>query len=614
MREAMIKRALLTRLTRCRVLLIMLLVLGSGVVADARQNQNDIEYWRTHYQELKPADDPRVSRAQTIFQRLIQVTGRRPDVEPRLFIIQRDPWHLTLPIALPKGWIVLSKGVLDICYREPAMGDDRLAFILAHEISHQLSGDLWHLRFFQAVESVSRHQAAPPDFLKDLQRGVSMTEHVLARELQADERGVIYAAMAGFETQAIVTADDSVNFFADWVGALNPGRLSDLSSPQPRPTPQERATALQTRLRQVVDQTAVFQAGLWWYDAGDYPRAIQAFEHFRGLYPGREVIHNLAASHHRLALQLYQAWQPDKPALPFQVSMAIDPETRASTIYLDAWTQSARGQQAKADAARLFRQHLDQAITHYREARQLDASYLPTALNLSSALMLRSVHARETSRQGDLAETIMTLARVLEGRSRDADILTNLGVAYFYEGQRERAKTYLHQARTLAPDDAAPVYNLAHLAHIEQRQGEAQRYRRIYEQLATHLDSKPRTVPASIEYIQHLTIGDVLPMQWQTRLQSRFELDGRAYTLTTYPTSITTLTQDREILMVMALPGYRGQSANGIKLGSQAREVLTAYGAPSRRLATTQGYTWSYDQHGLAFQFKQERVVSWLIF
>src|SRR5262245_5761657 len=120
---------------------------GSAATAQPRER---LEYWRTKYQEFTPTADPRVARAHAIFRRLVEVAGRRAGVVPRLLIIASDPWDLALPIALPDGGIVLSKGVLEISYRDPARGDDRLAFMLAHEIAHQLNDDFWHLRFFQA--------------------------------------------------------------------------------------------------------------------------------------------------------------------------------------------------------------------------------------------------------------------------------------------------------------------------------------------------------------------------------------------------------------------------------------------------------------------------------
>ena len=609
------KPVILRTLTGCFAILILFI---SCRDAGAQPDKNRIAYWRSKYQQLKPQDDPRVVRAQSIFQRIVQVAGARPSVVPRLFMTKNDPWGITLPIALPDGWIVLSQKVLDICYQDPEQGDDRLAFVLAHEVAHQLNDDFWHMRFFQALEAASTNQTVSQAFLNDVRRSAGMTEHILSRELQADERGIIYTAMAGFNTHAIVTSDNTVNFFADWIQALNPHRIRGIGQGPMRPTPQERATSLKTRLHRIVDQTAVFHVGLWWYYAGDYPKAIQAFEHFRGLFPGREVIHNLAVSHHQLALQILQATQKDTPIIPFQLSMAIDPETHASKIYLDEKSYASRGSSELAHAMALFREHLDNAITLYREALSLAPGYTPSARNLGSALIVRGVHATDASRQADLAESVMTLSRALSRRPDDAALLNNLGVAFFYEGRRDRAETALKQslqhAQTAGPMRAASVYNLGHIARIKNDQTEARQYQRQYAQFTASPASQPVTAGQSLESMQELVVGKLLSSQRQVRTKSEFQLEGITYVLASDPSGLKTLTQDGEVLMIMAGKGYSGKSAHGITLDSRTRDVEAAYGRPSRRLTTTQGQNLSYGMRGIAFQLHNDRVVSWLLF
>ncbi|MDH3598274.1 MAG: hypothetical protein OEU26_01400 [Candidatus Tectomicrobia bacterium] len=596
----------------------ILILLISCSDAGAKPDKNRIAYWRSKYQQLKPQDDPRVVKAQSIFQRIVKVAGARPSVVPRLFMTKNDPWGITLPIALPDGWIVLSQKVLDIGYRDPEQGDHRLAFVLAHEVAHQLNDDFWHMRFFQALEAASTNQTVSQAFLNDVRRGASMTEHVLSRELQADERGIIYTAMAGFNTHAIVTSDNTVNFFADWIRALNPRRVRGIAQGQMRPTPQERAASLKTRLHRIVDQTAVFQVGLWWYYAGDYPKAIQAFEHFRGLFPGREVIHNLAASHHQLALQILQATQKNTPIIPFQLSMAIDPETHASKIYLDAKVHASRGSSDLAHAMALFREHLDNAIALYREALSLEPGYTPSARNLGSALIIRGVHAADSSRQADLAESVMTLSRALERKPDDPSLLNNLGVAFFYEGRRDRAETSLqksmNQALTAVPIRAASVYNLGHIARIKNDQMAARQYQHQYEQFTSSPVPQPVTTGQTLESLQELVVGKIISSQRQIQTKSEFQLEGITYILASDPSGLKTLTQDGEVLMIMAGKGYSGKSTQGIALGSQSRDVEASYGLPSRRLATTQGQNLSYDTRGIAFQLHEGKVVSWLLF
>ncbi len=592
------------RLVRLRGLVLALIFLAGGVTSAVTQSLNRIAYWRTTYQELKPKDDPRAAKAHAIFERLVQVAGKRPWTVPRLYIIADEPWDMSLPIAIQDGWIILSKGVLERCYRHPKWGDDRLAFILAHELAHQLQDDLWHIRFFEALKG-----AVSPEFLSEIQRGTNETSHVLARELQADEHGIIYAAMAGFNTQAIVSGNHDVNFFTDWVQALDPRRIIGVPVDRRDSTAQRRAEALRAALRRVGDETVAFQAGLWFYYAGNYPQAIRAFDHFRTVFPSREVHHNLAVSHHQLALQAYRKWQPKAQTFPFHLSLAIEPLTLASQIYL------GRTRGLGNELTRQFHQHLKEAIRWYREALSQDATYTPAALNLGAAFVLRGVHAPKPGLHPDFAEAISILSRALEHAPQSAELLNNLGVALFYDERAKRAQTTLTQARTLAPAYAAPVFNLAMMARAEQRDAEARRYQRLYQTLAP-----PATRPSSKTNPREETVAGVIPGAVQKELPARWgkpargivQLDGTHYTLATYPVGIMTLAQDGEILMIRVQAGFRETSARGIQLGNRADYVLARYGPPSRRHSLPHGGNWAYDAQRIAFQLRAGQVVSWL--
>jgi tetratricopeptide (TPR) repeat protein len=599
----------------CGLATAFILLAGCVAVAAAPSRER-IDYWRTKYQELQA--DPRAARAQVIFQRLVQVAGKRPGVVPRLFIAASDPWDLALPIALPDGWIVLSKGVLDICYQEPTLGEDRLAFVLAHELAHLLRDDFWHMRFFQATEADHAQQPVPREFLEEVRRTTTATDHLLPRELQADEQGIIYASMAGFNTHAIVTTVPARNFFADWVRALDPRRIGGVSAESMRPTPQERAEALRAHLRQVVGETGAFQVGLWFYYAGDYPRAIRAFDHFRAFFPSREVLHNLAVSHHQLALQAYQTWRRDVPAVPFELSLAIDPLTLASRIYLEGPKRG--GRVTPADSAVLFRQHLDEAIAGYREAITQDEDYILSHLNLGSALIVRGGQTEKSGFNADFTEAVTTLQRALDRAPNTPDtpaLLNTLGVAFFYTGLPAHAKEHLRRAQALAPTYTAPLVNLGHIAHTEHREAEAQRYWSEAQRLAGPTAPMPPAQKQPIEQVLELAIGqleDNVPAHWGTPAKSTIRVGEEVFTLATYPMAVMTLARDGEIRMLMARDGYRGISARQITIGQEAQNVLTHYGPPTRRVVTTYGQNWSYDTHRIAFQLRDGKVVSWLVF
>lgn len=219
--------------------------------------------------------------------------------------------------------------------QEPVFGDDRLAFVLGHELAHLMQDHFWHIKYFQ---SWKQSQGATMPSAQPAGLSLDQLQH---QEFQADTHGILYATMAGFNPQAVVPNDRKVNFFQAWLQAWRPlGHR--VTSSGTHPNAEQRDEVLRISLQRVAHQAAAFQAGLWWLYAGDYGRAVQAFKQFLDLFPAREVYHNLALSHHLLALQAYQLWQPNTPVFPFQLTLAIEPVTRANRLYAhSAWQHGA---------------------------------------------------------------------------------------------------------------------------------------------------------------------------------------------------------------------------------------------------------------------------------
>ena len=441
-------------------------------------------------------------------------------------------------------------------------------------------------------------------------------EDLWHQEFQADTNGMLYATMAGFSPQAIVSRDRQVNFFQTWVQSRDPSRIGRQPASSTHPTPQQRIDTLRISLQHVADQAAAFQAGLWWIYAGDYPQAVRAFEHFLELFPSREVYQNLALSHHLFALQAYQLWKPNTPVLPFQLALAIEPVTRATQIYVNAQTQRSAVSHTAPET--LFRRHLDEAIVLYRQAMTQDATYPPAALNLAHALIVRGIQSQAQGLNADVVEAQAVLLRAQQNGANERtlpQLLNALGVVSFYAERRQEAKHLFTRVRTLAPADAAPVFNLGYLAQAAQRNDEAKHYRRAYHQLTRREAAAPRDLP--MEQVKGIATGDFTdeaPTAWGEPTTSTFELGKLRLTLSTYPGGAMTLSQNDEILMLRVRQGFAGVSGQGIRIGSQAQTVLKRYGTPSRHLAMPRGNTWSYDRHRIAFHLQNGQVVGWLVF
>ena len=597
---------------RCAAAMLLVAAAFSHAVANPKER---IDYWRNNYAELTAADDSRAERAHDIFERLVHAAGRTLGVVPRLFILKRNPLNIAMPIAIPDGWVIISRGTLDICYRHARHGDDRLAFVLAHELAHQLKGDFWHMQFFQALEASQAQGAHPPQTLAEIRRVLQETNSIWAKELQADEHGILYAAMAGFQTHAIVAHDERGNFFQEWVDALSPTQVgAAYQGGKSHPAPRQRAAAVQARLQQAVDKTALFDVGLRFYQAGDYTRSIRAFEAFLEYFPSREVYLNLAASHHQLALQLYQLQPLEDQAMPFQLSMAVDLDTRARGVSY----RGLHGPQAR------FQAHMNKAIEFYETAKSLDPTYALAHNNLGCAYITN----------GEPFKAIATLQDGLKLTPEAPDTLNNLGVAFFTANLAEPAKSHLYKASILNPRYAAPLFNLGKIAYQEQQPAEARRLWQAYLRLdavspwAERLQQqdaklrgkrRPRVVRKQaderVRGVAVATFEDEMPAAWGPPKSIRLLfLEEAPLTLRRYPQGMMTFAQSGEIVMIFAEAAYRGKSARGIAIGSAQSEVMDQYRTPSRILKMTQGETWMYDKLGISFQLREGRVASWLLF
>jgi hypothetical protein len=470
-------------------------------------------------------------------------------------------------------------------------------------VAHHLQEDFWHVRLFTARDGVDA-QALWREAEGDRP----------SQELRADVHGIIYAAMAGFNPHAVVADDPAVNFFQEWVQ----------TRADTHPSPQQRAAAVRARLLQVVTKTDLFHVGLQFYQAGKYQQAIDAFAAFQRVFESREVYHNLAVSHHQLALQEYRLWKQQPQVIPFLLSMTIDPQTRAQRVQLmQDMTRGAEG------PAMRVRRHLDNAITFSRAAIARDPAYEPAANNLGAALIARGVLYDTLA---DLHAAVATLLEV-PAASHSPATLTNLGVAYWYLGEREKSHLSWHEAYRQAPTYAPVVFNLGEQASRAHRAEEAHHYWRQYVQLApfsphtAHLMQRvpslePPPLPVSLvpsheEHVEGIRVGDFEGdglRGWGTPHQRHLVVSGESFTVSTYPQHVWTLSRAKIIHMILVQEGYGGTSVGEIALGEAADAVRARYGAPSRILEMRHGQSWCYDSQGIAFHLRQGKVVSWLLY
>lgn len=105
-------------------------------------------------------------------------------------------------MALPGGFIFVTRSLFDLCARDP----DELAFVLAHEMGHVVRGHALD-RVVNNIALSTASQAAPirsvmGAFIRKV--GIDFLENAYSqdRELQTDIFGIRLAAAAGYNPQA----------------------------------------------------------------------------------------------------------------------------------------------------------------------------------------------------------------------------------------------------------------------------------------------------------------------------------------------------------------------------------------------------------------------------
>jgi len=415
----------------------LLVIYTTGSAAEDRAN---IGYWLTHHKQVRKG--PLYERTMRVFKRVLAAADRRKGVEPRLYIID----YMGLPWAqsLADGSIVLTKKAVDFCLvaTDPERGETRLAFVIGHELAHQYNGDFWPYKFMVSTKGKLEFSG-----IKDY--SISQ-EAIMAAELKADQYGIIYASMAGFGSDLIVSSKD--NFFREWARAVDP-TLMGLGVNHP--SVKQRSIAVTSRLQEVTRRLALFDMGVISYHIGWYRESLALLSEFLKYYPGRAVYHNIGSVYLRLALISYRQWKGED-AIPFELSMEIDASTRADSIGI-----------GREEAARWkveYRRNIEKAIDYLKKASDSDPYYGLSRNNLGVAYIL----------EGRYFNAIAEFNEALRFVPRNRSFLNNRAIAYTLLDEKLAKDAFKEDAlrdMEMASSDGCESVFVKNLMIIRQKSG-----------------------------------------------------------------------------------------------------------------------------------------------
>ena len=350
--------------------------LNSSVLAEEPADPlAHVEHYIETYGLIDPLT-PKVQRAHDIFAR-VRLSAESPiGLTPNLKIINSDgkPWA----VALPDGYIILSRAALKICYQNVTekTGDARLAFVLGHEIAHLTNGDFWHRQIYFAAAGEPGSAS-----LKKIRRtvrtmaGISnengeedWLDVIKTKELQADDGGFLYASLAGFRTDQIFTKNNQGENFLDyWVAQTR--TVED----KLHLGPQERADYLRHRFNAITTRVELFNSGVRLAHLGRLEDAKYFFEEFQKSFPASQVHNNLGFVY----LQLARKHMPAELRYRFWLNTVME-NTPPLLV-------RSRGIRTKMPA--LATKNLDRAIDYFSRANKASPGNISTSLNLATTYL-----------------------------------------------------------------------------------------------------------------------------------------------------------------------------------------------------------------------------------
>lgn len=370
------------------------------------EDRDKKEFWINKYGEIK--ESALSIRTYEVFKRILSAADRRVGIEPALYIINFDgvPWAQ----SLADGSIILTKNGLDFCYKNRSLegGDARLAFVIGHELAHQFNGDFWHYKFLRTAEDDKNSMEAFQS-IRELAKDPDM---LLAKEIQADQYGIIYAALAGYKSDEIISKDK--NFFLEWAEKESAYTYSQ----NIHLLLKKRTSAVSMRLKEVADRIVLFQLGVISYHIGHFDDGLSLFSRFASYFPGREVYSNIGTIYLRVAYEKFLLSRTPE-SFPFLLSFGFDIKTRAEAIDISrsGFTE---------DKYIEYKKSIKIAIENLKKATEYDPFYQEAKNNLGCAYILENKYY----------DAISTLEEALKLAPNDRKVRNNLAVGYILLGQK----------------------------------------------------------------------------------------------------------------------------------------------------------------------------------
>lgn len=497
-------------------------------------------------------DSPKYQRALKVYNRLVEARGDYRYPVPA-FIMSKEEGYVA-SMDYEKLSIDLEEKAYDVCAKFGDTTDAAIAFLLGHELSHYYEKHAWKRGFVA-------------DF-KDLAIGMKLDsiQDNVKNETEADYLGGFLAYSAGFGF--FNKGSEIIKSLYKAYGL--PDKIKGYPSLQDRQVMGVRTTEKIKKLIQVFDMANMLTS------IGSYAEAYQYYQYVLMEYHSREIYNNLGVT---ALLDAMQYFNPGELKYKYPVQLDLQ--------------SSAKGQ----GFATIRQKLINQAILQFDAAISLDPNYAPAYINKACAYALLGDNERAEFYGNKEARAIAEKNNDSKTKT-DLDIL--MGILEATKGNNEKATKLFETA--VAEGSACAAANLKIIKG---------------EELGTEKASfsglsKPEQIDK--QNLKSLILDDKFSNLKSTQINNDIQFHQVA---NQGPGSFLCISQNEKtggrIFFHCTNPGYKGETARKIMLGSDRAAIVTAYGEPQTTLETPVGQIMVYK----AIMFilgKQNKLERWLIY
>jgi len=526
---------------------------------------------------------PLADRVTRVFSRLLRVADKAEYKDPDILLINSDSWPWA--IALPDNTVLVTRGAVDICYKgvSKAHGDARLAMILGHELGHLAEDDYWHRDVYLSLSN--RPEVGASDVLRFIGERSGLVNAnseewktiVRDRELRADDRGFIYAALAGFDTK-LLSADKSQSFFHYWTQETSAAE-GDFHL-----TAKDRAAYLRARSGTLSETAELFHLGVALVHLGRLDQAESIFRKVLTGFPAHEVYNNLGYIKLQRSLDYISLDLGDLFWLP----STLDTSPRSEALATRDISAAIKANQLPV--------LLEDAVQYLRLAIKQNPSYLSAYLNLSTAYFYQQ---KFNSAAATLAE-----AQTIDPGNPEIESLWHIAMLNSLKGNVDYLPIATAKLEQLAKG-RQPGGLLFNLAQLYETADQPQTAAAIWQQMGQHLQYIPEpyntvvrlrlgvkaATPHGVERKFSILLAEQLKSLVNGSDQrSAINVDGLALARVSAPSGdLEYGFQGDKLIKINKISGEKTQS-----------DLLGCCGEPTARVPTSLGEVWIYGDHWAA--------------